>query len=170
MNDPSTTLLDCFKTNIYIFIFTPVKRRIYGISLLLSYLIVLSHQVISHHHDHHYDVLAEQFSIILEKVNDHGHDHEEDSDETYSHQDHKHPFPVHQHYFTTDDIDYTRTYVSESSLKIRSVTSFFVSHIFFSGFSDPPDFTLICFGDPPFLKTSLFDPGATTLRGPPSLV
>ena len=97
--------------------FVAVKRKIYAISLLLSFLVVLSHQVISHHH---HDTIAYEFSTSLEKVDEqehvhhdkhhHHHDsHEESDNEKDTDKEHNHRFPLHQHVTTTNVFDCTRT-------------------------------------------------------------
>jgi hypothetical protein len=154
-----------------------MKIKLYAISLLLSFLVVLSHQVISHHH---HDTLAYDFNASLKKFDEHKHDHnnkhqhhqdsqEEDNSQKDTDTDHKHPFPIHKHISPTNEIDCVRTNQASynSNLSIKIVT---VLNLYHWGYSEPPNLTSYNFGEPPFLINSLFKPGAIALRGPPSIV
>lgn len=155
----------------------PVKKQIYAISLLLSFLIVLSHQVIPHHH---HDTLAYDFTSNLEKddaqkharnVKHHHHDsHEEDNGQKDSDKDHDHPFPPHQHISATNEFDCTRTGIQQANTSNHSIETITVLCLFLRDYSEPPNVTTYSFGESPFVINTLFEPGAIALRGPPSIV
>lgn len=153
-----------------------MKNRIYAISLLLSFLVVLSHQVISHHH---HDSLADDFFTSLKKVDGHEHNdnthHHHDSNgennnEKDTDKDHNHPFPLHHHVYADNDFDCTRTNIQKSKTSNHSIKILTVLCLFHWDYSEPPNLTSYSFGEPPFLINSLFEPGAIALRGPPSIV
>lgn len=152
-----------------------MKRKIYAISLLLSFLVVLSHQVISHHH---HDTLAYDFTSNIEKDdgqkhvhNDNHHDsHEEDNSQKDTDKDHNHPFPPHQHISATNEFDCTRTGIQQTNTSNHSIKIITVLCLFLRDYSEPPNLTNYSFGESPFLINSLFEPGAIALRGPPSIV
>ncbi len=154
-----------------------MKKQIYAISLLLSFLVVLSHQVILHHH---HDEMAYNFITNHVETDGDSHEHndkhhhhdsnEESNNEKDTDKDHKHPFPLHQHVSATNDFDYARTSVLESNQNLKNLTSFHVSNIILGGFSELPKFTNLSFRAAPFIIKNLFKPGAIALRGPPSIV
>lgn len=154
-----------------------MKNRIYAISLLLSFLIVLSHQVISHHH---HETVAYDFTASLEKADEHKHEHndehhhhhdshEEDNKQKDSDKEHNHPFPLHHHVSATDDFDCTRTNIQESYSNYQSITILVSLCLFHKQNIEPPKLSKLSFEEPPFLIKSLFEPGALALRGPPSI-
>ena len=155
-----------------------MKKQIYAISLLLSFLVVLSHQVISHHH---HDTLAYDFTASHVKVDGHVHQHndehhhhhdshKEGDKEKDSDKDHNHPFPLHQHISATNDFDCTRTNIQESNSNNHSIKIITVLSLFHREYSEPTNLTNYSSGEPPFLINSLSEPGAIALRGPPSIV
>jgi hypothetical protein len=154
-----------------------VKKQFYAITLLLSFLIVLGHQVISHHH---HDTLAYDFSVVPNEIDEHSHEHNnlhhhhdsynESNKEKDSNKDHNHSFPLHQHIFAASDFDLIRTNVKESSTDKIIVKAVTVLCLFHKEYSEPSGLNNIAFSDPPFFINSLFEPGAFALRGPPSIV
>jgi len=150
-----------------------VKNKIYAISLLLSFLVVLSHEMIAHHH---HDVMAFDFSTKYEHNDDDDHAHDKDNHHNHDPQqdqkdsDHNHPFPFHYHISATNDFNIERTSVLKSSSQIRCVALLLFTELFIGEFSKPPNIEGNLFGEPPFLKSSLCNLEAFSLRGPPSLV
>lgn len=155
-----------------------MKRKIYAISLLLSFLVVLSHLVISHHHHD-----TEAYDFISGHVVADGHKHEGNEKHHHHHEankekksekdtdkEHNHPFPFHHHVSVTNDFDFTRTNYQESNISNHSIKIITVLCLFHSEHPEPPNLTNYSFGDPPFIIISLFEPGAIALRGPPSIV
>lgn len=137
---------------------------------------MLSHQVISHHH---HDTSAYDYTASLNKADEHEHHdalhHHHDSqeksdDEKDSHNKHNHPFPLHQHVSATNDFDCTRTNPQQTNSNDQSIKIFGSSSLFHKQYIEPPKLTKLSFEEPPFLITSLFEPGAFALRGPPSIV
>ena len=155
-----------------------MKRKIYTISLLLSFLLVLSHQVISHHH--HHESLANDFTANHEKVDMHKHEHndkhhhhdsnEESGNEKASDRDHNNPFPFHHHVAVTNDFDCTRANLQESNISNHSIKIITVLCLFHREHPEPPKITNYSYKEPPFIINSLFEPVAIALRGPPSIV
>lgn len=144
-------------------IFALVKNKIYAISLLLSFLVVLSHEVILHHHHHDVaDVLFSNQSVADTP--------DEKSNEGNSDNEHNHPFPLHHHISATSDFVYARTNLHESNPLNKITTIFLVSVVFRINYFEPPDPANNCYRYKPFLITSLFNPGANALRGPPAIV
>tara|TARA_R110002050_G_scaffold85091_1_gene181555 strand:+ start:18309 stop:18761 length:453 start_codon:yes stop_codon:yes gene_type:complete len=150
-----------------------VKNKIYAISLLLSFLVVLSHELIAHHH---HDDLAFDFSTKYEHIDDddHGHDkdnhHNHDSQKENESSEHNHPFPFHHHVSATNDFNIERTSVLESNSQIRNVALLIFAKLFLVEFSKPPNIEGNLYGEPPFLIPSLSYLEAFALRGPPAIV
>lgn len=150
-----------------------MKNKIYAILLLLSFLVVLSHELIAHHH---HDVMAFDFSTKYEHnhADNHTHDkdnhHNHDSQKEKKDSEHNHPFPFHNHISATNDFNIERTSVLESNSQIRDVALIIYIELFVGEFSKPPNLEGNLYGEPPFLITSLFEPGAIALRGPHSIV
>lgn len=154
-----------------------MKRKIYAISLLVSFLVVLSHQVISHHH---HDTTAYDITSNMvadghkhehnEKNHHHQDSHQEEKSEKDTDKDHNHPFPFHNHISVTNDFDCTRANYQESNISNHSIKIITVLCLFNREYSESPELSNYGFGDPPFLIISLFEPGAIALRGPPTIV
>lgn len=149
-----------------------MKNKIYAISLLLSFLVVLSHELIAHHHHD----LAFYFSTRYESVDDHEHPHDKENHHNHDSQneeknsDHNYPFPFHHHISTTDYFNIQRTNILESNTQFRDIAFFIVAELFRVEFSDSPNLEGNLYGEPPFLKTSLCNLETIALRGPPSIV
>jgi hypothetical protein len=152
-----------------------VKNKIYAISLLLSFLVVLSHEMIAHHH--HVD-LALNFSDMYEHDDDHErkhphegeHQHNNDSQKEEKSTEHNPPFPFHHHISATNDFTIERTNLLESNTQIRDVSFLVFTELFRIEFIKPPNLEGKLFKEPPFLISSLCNPEAIALRGPPSIV
>lgn len=157
-----------------IFIFAPMKNRLYAITLLLSFLTVLSHEMIPHHH---HETLALNYSIgykqdnhkhklIQDRESHHHHDSENEEDNT----EHHHPYPFHQHLSATNDVYIERTNLLESNTQIREISFFFVAEFFRLELFKPPEHKRKSYEEPLFLNPSLIYLKAFALRGPPSIV
>lgn len=157
-------------------IFVFVKRKIYTISLLLSFLVLLSHETIPHHHHdfeldefssfHKYD---EQYSHHKTDDN-HNHDvgNQKHNHSNDSEKEHNHTFPFHHHISPTNDFDYLRFGSLRNivfNLSLFTVLNSFAN----SSISEPPELGFIRFTDKPFFVTTIFEPGAIGLRAPPSI-
>lgn len=140
-------------------------------------MIVLSHEVISHHH---HDTMA-NISIIDAQNDKHSHDHndmhnhhhnspDKKNNEKDSNENHNHPFPFHHHISTTNDFDYTRINITNSYPEIQIITASLVLSAIFGELSEPPNLIVKRYRKKIFLIQSSFIPGAIALRGPPSLV
>jgi len=155
--------------------FAFVKIKFYAISLLLSFLVVLSHEMIVHHH--HVD-LALNFSGTVEHDDDHEHKHLHEGEHQHNHDsqkeekstEHNHPFPFHHHILATNDFTIERTNLLESNTQVREVSLLIYTELFRTELFKPPDLEGKRFKEPPFLISSLCNPEAIALRGPPSIV
>lgn len=150
-----------------------MRRKIYAISLLLSFLIVLSHELIEHHH-HHKD-LAFDFSARYEHDTEHdqlqgkvNHQHESNNKEKDS--EHNHPFPLHHHFCVINDFEIERTNLLEGNSQIPDAASFIISYLLIDEFAKPQKLERNLYGEQQFLKSSLFNPATNALRGPPAIV
>lgn len=151
-----------------------MKNKIYAISLLLSFLVVLSHEMIAHHHDD----LALNFSLTYEAYIEHEHkhpysrenQHNNNSQQEEKNSEHNHPFPFHQHISATNDVYIERTNLLESNSQIRDVSLLVYTELFRTELSKPPNLEGKLYEDPPFLLLSLSYLEAFALRGPPSFV
>lgn len=132
-------------------------------SLLLSFLVVLSHEMILHHH---HDTMADGLFSIQSDVDSPS----EKSNESKSDEEHNHAFPLHHHISATRDFVYARTNLHESNPSNKITTLFLVAIVFYNDFFERPVLTNNRYRNKPFLISSLFNPEANALRGPPSIV
>jgi len=151
-----------------------MKNRIYAISLLLSLMVVLCHDMIPHHH---HDDLAFNFSISYEK-DDHGHKHQQNKDNQDNHDsqqngesssEYNHPFPIHNHISQANVFNIERTRVLESNSQIRDTILLIYNKLFIVDCIKPPELNSNPYEEPPFLISSLCSLKAIALRGPPSI-
>ena len=140
-----------------------MKNKIYAISLLLSFLVVLSHEMILHHH---HESVADNLFDGQSLVDSFG----EKSKEKSSSEEHNHPFPLHHHISATSDFVYARTNIVESNPLNKISSLFLVAVIFQADFFEPPCLSINPFKDKSFLISSIYYPAANALRGPPSIV
>lgn len=73
-----------------------MKRRLIAISILFSFMLVVVHDIIPHHHHE-----MEEFLTFSHE----DHHHDEDHDNGKGHHDHNIPFPFHQHFSATDSFE-----------------------------------------------------------------
>jgi len=149
-----------------------VKNKIYALSLLLSFLVVLSHEMIPHHH---HEDLAFDFSVQHEPDTEHDHlhskaNHQHESKGEEKNSEHNHSFPLHHHISGSHDFDIERTNLLEGNSQIPNSASFLLAYLLIDEFAKPPDLEKNHFGEQQFLKSSLFIPAANALRGPPAIV
>jgi hypothetical protein len=149
-----------------------VKEKIYSISLLLSFLVILSHEIIPHnHHD------LEEYSVSFQfDIYDHHH-HADDTD----HQHHgeksfpqekeskkQHNFPYHQHLSADNGFDYIRI-VTKKGLNVAYSPVAVLFALDSIEIAHPPETGFNRFKVKPFLISTMFEPGAIGLRAPPSI-
>ncbi|WP_157624444.1 MULTISPECIES: hypothetical protein [Sunxiuqinia] len=140
-----------------------MKNKIYAISLLLSFLVVLSHEMIlHHHHDDMVEGLLSKQSIVDFPV--------EKSNEGNSADEHNHPFPLHHHISATSDFVYARTNLHKSNSFKKITTLFVVLLVFQNDYFEPPCSKSQYYRREQIILNSLFAPEANALRGPPSIV
>ena len=140
-----------------------MKNKIYAISLLLSFLVVLSHEMIIHHH--HEPVAVNLFDSQSQVDSPF-----QKSNERNSTEEHNHPFPIHHHISATSDFISARTNIQESNPVNKISSLFLVSDVFQTDFFEPPILSSNCFRDKSFLISFNYYPAANALRGPPSIV
>ena len=152
-----------------------MKNKIYTISLLLSFLVVLSHEMIAHHH---HEAMALDFSVGNLHDDDHERQHPHEGELPHSHDsqkenespEHHHSFPFHQHISATNDVYIERTNLLESNIHILDVCSLFYAELFRIEFYKPPKLAGKLYKERSFLINSLIYLDAYTLRGPPFIV
>lgn len=135
-----------------------MKNKIYAISLLLSFLVVLSHEMIlHHHHEPMADNLIDGQSLV------------DSFSEKSSNEEHNHSFPVHHHISATIDFVSTRTNLQETNPVNKISPLFVLSIVFQTDFFEPPCLSINPFKDKSFLISSNYYPAVNALRGPPSI-
>ncbi|MGV8830205.1 MAG: hypothetical protein ACWA6U_18005 [Breznakibacter sp.] len=154
-------------------IFAKVRLRIYSILLLLSFIVALSHEMIPHHHH-----ALEEYVVSFQTHNTDHHHHHSDDGELFGHEEdsqdaekenkHQHNFPFHHHLSSSEDFDYLRIDLNQKSVATFQVVAIHHS-INLLIIVPPPEIDIIPYKEKPFFITSLFDPGATGLRAPPSI-
>ncbi len=148
-----------------------MKLKVYSITLLLSFLIVLSHEMIPHHHD--VDDYSFLFGFDFSERHHHAYDtdHHHHGGEHHSHKpekEHPHSFPFHQHLSVDNGFDYIRINAKEDlNAACISIADLYIIGI--STIVPSPDIELIRFRDKPFLIPANFKPGAIGLRAPPAI-
>jgi hypothetical protein len=153
-----------------------MKMKFYSILLLVSFMVVICHEIIPHHH---HDYLTEYSSATSPKVEMHSHggvDHFHKSDHDEQHQgepdtkDKKnHAFPLHHHFLASSDYDFIRLNSNNTKPFQASLIQLFLTEKMSSGllkdfdsrFSKIPE-------HPPRIKLK-FEPGCIGLRAPPYL-
>ena len=160
------------KKEIFYHTFALMKKEIYAISLLLSFLVVLGHMMVPHHHHESFTI---EYSSKLNQQEAHSHPHNghhhhsHDDEENDNQADHNsdHGFPQHFHFSATDDFDLVR--VNQTG-KINYITNnlyLINSELLPKRLFDPPNISPNTFSD--FFAKSQYEPGANGLRGPPSI-
>ncbi len=155
-----------------------MKSKICAISLLLSFLVVLSHELIYHHH---HDLKAIDLSVIhkqyeaddLHHGDKHHHHHDEEENENSqkeSEKNHNHTFPFHQHLLSTNDLILERTNLTESNTQNQNSVLIYLLIVFQSDFFEPPNLAKNHYRNKSFLIASNYHPAANALRGPPFIV
>ena len=142
--------------------------------ILLANIILLAHSMILHHH---HDYLAVEISSQSEFDNKHSHhdgnahhDHNTVEDERNNplKKNHEHSFPQHFHAFISSDFTFTLINQSISLKNINQPIIIIFSEFEYCDIYSPADFKYD-YGNSKFRITSLFEPGAIALRGPPTI-
>lgn len=144
-------------------IFVLVKNKIYAISLLLSFWVVLSHEMILHHH---HDFMADVLFNNQSDVDSPG----EKSIEKNSADEHNHPFPLHHHILATSDFVYVGTNLLKSNSPNKISKLLVMSIVFQDDYYEPPCTKSQHYRREQIILNSLFTPEANALRGPPAIV
>ena len=150
-----------------------MKSKIYAISLLLSFLVVLGHLMVPHHH--HETSNTENLSNNTHQTHSHSHNgthhhhHESEDSENEREDNEDSGFPQHFHFSATNDFDFIRlNKISSNDVKLCN-QDLLTSQLFFWELDKPP----IVIVKPNFeLGRHFFTqnkPGAYSLRGPPSI-
>ena len=154
-----------------------MRQRLYSILLLSSFLMILIHTMIPHHH---HELMGNEISEVQSSTKHHSHHHDSDLDHHHKNEDrdhepkdaskaHNHPFPFHHHLNTATDLDYARLNLGEkSSVSVKTISILYALNSFTVS-TEAKGECLARLKDKPFLRKSIFDPGATGLRAPPSI-
>jgi len=151
-----------------------INRVTAAFLILLAIIIWLGHSIISHHHHDYLAVEISSQSEFDDKHSHHGgnanHDHKpvEDEHDNPSKKHHEHSFPQHSHASISSDFNFT---LLNQSISLKQFNQPIIITFYESGFCDihcPPDFEYD-YGNSKFRITSLFEPGAIALRGPPTI-
>ena len=137
-----------------------MKNKIFAILLLLSFLVVLSHEMIPHHHHHEYEA-----DNVFDEQN-----LDDSFSEKSSSEGHHHPFPLHHHFSATSDFVYARTNIQDTNSVNKFSPLLVVSVVLQIDFFEPPCLSTNPSKDKPFFISSVFHPAAKALRGPPAIV
>ncbi len=153
--------------------FAPMKNRIYAILLLLSFLIVLSHDIIPHHHDDLVLNYTHTSKHDEECGHNHhhmdGHHHSNDSKNEKKSKEHNYPFPFHQHFSASNDIYINRSSLIESCTQIRNVLFLAYFDFFRIEIFKPSNLKIDYNKAPTFLLSLICNLEAFSLRGPPAI-
>ena len=160
------------KKEIFYHTFALMKKEIYAISLLLSFLVVLGHMMVPHHHHESFTI---EYSSTLNQQEAHSHPHNgkhhhsHDHDENDNQADHnsEHNFPQHFHFSATDDFDFIRVNLTGKINYITDIQYSINSELLLKRVFNPPNISPNTFSD--FIAKSQYEPGANGLRGPPSI-
>ena len=151
-----------------------MKQKIYSILLLLSFLVVLSHEMIPHHH---HDFAVDKVSSLHRHSKEHFHyndtdHHHHDTGYRHDHSDneeHKHNFPLHFHVVAAKDyIAVGHVVNNHNNFNLKTLAVLFTFNPF-GQIKEPPNIDFIRYTDISFLINSIFEPGAIGLRAPPSI-
>lgn len=152
-----------------------MKTKIYTILILFSFLVILGHGIIPHHH---HDAVAEDSMAVQHTDGEHSHHHgnhahhsnddNQQKKEPDSNDRQKNSFPLHFHAANSHDYDFLRLRISETPNQTSVVLALFAQNIsdelFNSTACEPVQFTR----KPPLIKPR-FIPGAIGLRAPPAI-
>jgi hypothetical protein len=151
-----------------------VKVKIYSILLLFSFLVILSHEIIPHHH---HEDFSDNSWIIRYKVEEHSHNgkvhfhhshtNEKHNDDSDSKDQRKRSFPIHHHFFASDDFDFIRLKTKNTKPNHASLVQLFLTKKISLGLFNPSDNQCPKFPDHPPRIKALFKPGTIGLRAPP---
>ena len=151
-----------------------MKRKIYSITLLLSFMAVLGHLMVPHHH--HESSKAENSSKHIHQTTHshyhsgtHHHHHESEESENEKENNAEPGFPQHFHFSVTNDFDFLRLNKVLSNDVTLGNQDLITSQLFFWELVEPP---IIILNSNFELEKHFFTqnkPGANGLRGPPSI-
>ena len=152
-----------------------MKKKIYAIGLLLSFMIVLGHEMIPHHHGYNFDI--QDVATPQPKHHSHhhsdGHHHHHKTTEQdkadNSRKNHDHPFPLHHHLSTDYGFDCIRIDLRKN-VELQSILLMVLTTRLTDTEILPPEIEFLkYFANKPFRIKSIFEPGAIGLRAPPSI-
>ncbi|WP_146192247.1 hypothetical protein [Marinilabilia rubra] len=151
-----------------------MKQKIISITLLLSFLTVLLHEMVPHHH--HEVEVNEDFSVHSHSgkhahhAGDSHHEHEEShSNDSSNDSESEQPqnFPLHFHPTTFDDYDFARVENSHPTSQNLSLLAVELFGNLSPLNPDPPEHKQIKFWNHTIPLFSIFIPGVIGLRAPP---
>lgn len=149
-----------------------MNRKVYAISMLLSFLVVFGHMMVPHHHHESFELEysnpqshKSNHSHTHDGKHHHSHDEEESENQNEEHSDQN--FPQHFHFSATDDFDLARVINSLTQDYKQDLRSLISEELFFHKFYEPPNISEpanIDFARPTITQ---YEPEANGLRGPP---
>lgn len=155
-------------------IFVSVKQKIISITLLLSFLVVLTHEMVPHHH---HEVMDNEISAAHKQTEEHAHHTKNDHHEhgkSHSHDDSENPgpehhqnFPLHFHSPTSSDYDFARAGGHNPGSTNLSPLIVVLHGHFSSPDPGPPDKKLLKYRDHSTPLFPSFLTGAIGSRAPP---
>ena len=150
-----------------------MKRKIYSISLLLSFIVVLGHLIVPHHH--HESSNTDNSSKNIHQTHSHEHNgthhhHHESEEPENEKDDNTDPgFPQHFHFTVTNDFDFIRlNKISSNEVKLGN-QNLITSRLFFREMDEPPIIIVKANFESERYFFTQYEPGANGLRGPPSI-
>lgn len=156
--------------------FCGVKNAFYAISLLLSFLIVLGHELVPHQHDlFEYNVnnLAVEYQKQLHPNNNAEHEHHAGHSAEVGHHEsennQKPSFPYHNHFYSDTEFDYTRLNTNSTFSAKQSIQTITLHQTLGDEYTLTPGFTTYLCRKKPFLISASYQPAANALRGPPTI-
>ena len=148
-----------------------MKKEIYAISLLLSFLVVFGHMMVPHHH-HESFIIEASSNLNQQEAHSHPHNgnhhHSHDDEKEKQTTDHsEHSFPQHFHFSATDDFDLVRVNHTGRINYLTDIQSSIDAELLSKRVFNPLNISSKTFSY--FFVKSQTAPGANGLRGPPSI-
>lgn len=152
--------------------FAAMNRKIYAITLLLSFMVVFGHMMIPHHHHESFEV---EFSGSVSNHShthngEHYHSHHEEESENQHEEHSDQNFPQHFHLSSSDDIELVRLNCSWTQDYKQVNQNLISSELFIHTFFEPPIISGNAYTFFEIPSNPQFKPQANSLRGPPTKV
>lgn len=152
-----------------------MKLKLYSISLLLSFLTLLSHEMIPHHHvDMAFDNISGFHKPTAKHHHSESHQHHHDTKKRHDRSDgdkddSKTKFPLHFHSTATKHLSSVRQTVKNYSSTVNTIKAIRYSIYSIFRSKELPITDLFRDTEIPFRIKPKYEPGATGLRAPPCI-